>query len=104
MKKLLYLFIVLAFASCQSENKGQAAEDQAEEAELVEITIHVGGMHCDMCVNSIEKGIAGLEGIRYVKASLEDSTAVVKYDASKTGLDQIEKAVEKRGYAVKKDL
>ena len=45
-----------------------------------------------------------LEGISFVKASLNDSTAIVKFDASKTDLAQIEKAIEKRGYKVKIDL
>lgn len=102
MKKLLYLFIILAFVSCQSGNKEQA-EDQTANVELVETTINVGGMHCDMCVNSIEKGVNELDGISFVKANLEDSTAVVKFDASKTDLVKIEKAIEKRGYSVKGD-
>ena len=102
MKKLLYLFIILAFASCQPGNKEQATEEVAT-AELVETTINVGGMHCDMCVSSIEKGVNELEGVSFVKASLEDSTTVVKYDVAKTDLAQIEKAIEKRGYSIKGD-
>jgi len=105
MKKILLTFIVLAFVACQSGNSektsGQAPETTAE---LVETTINVGGMHCDMCVASIEKGINELEGISFVKASLEDSTAVVKFDASKTDLIQIEKAIEKRGYSIKGEM
>ena len=103
MKKLLYVFIIVIFVSCQSGTKKQT-NDQTSEIELVETTINVGGMHCDMCVSSIEKGVNELEGISFVKASLEDSTAVVKYDASKTDLAEIEKAIEKRGYSIKVDL
>jgi len=102
MKKLFYLFIVLAFVSCNSGNKKTTAEEiSTVPAEIVETTINVSGMHCDMCVASIEKGVNELNGIEFVKASLTDSTAFVKFDASKTDLNLIEKAIEKRGYSIK---
>ncbi len=68
---------------------------------MVEDTFNIGGMHCDMCVTSIEKGVNELAGIDFVKASLEDSTAIVRFDQSKTTRTDIEKAVQKRGYSVK---
>ena len=106
MKKLFYLFVLLAFVSCQTGNKNQQSNDEKAKApvQVVETTINVGGMHCDMCVKSIEKGVNQLDGIEFVKASLNDSTATVKYDAAKTDLVQIEKAIEKRGYSVKGTL
>jgi copper chaperone CopZ len=54
-----------------------------------------------MCVQSIEKGVNQLKGIEFVKANLNDSTAKVKFDVSKTNIAEIEKAIEKRGYSVK---
>jgi copper chaperone len=103
MKKLFYLFVLLAFASCQSGNNKQQSDDQTAKTpvQVVETTINVGGMHCDMCVQSIEKGVNQLAGIEFVKASLNDSTTIVKFDASKTSLNEIEKAIEKRGYSIK---
>lgn len=104
MKKLFYLIIILAFVSCQTGNKKTPVKKSlTEPVEVVETTINISGMHCDMCVASIEKGVNELDGIEYVKASLNDSTAVVKFDASKTDLAEIEKAVEKRGYKVKRN-
>ena len=105
MKKLVFIFIVFVFAACQSANSEQnSVKEESVNIEFVETTINVGGMHCDMCVSSIEKGINELEGISFAKASLNDSTAIVKFDASKTDLARIEKAIEKRGYSIKKDL
>ena len=105
MKKLVFIFVVFVFAACQSANNDQNSEnEESVNIEFVETTINVGGMHCDMCVSSIEKGINELEGISFVKASLNDSTAIVKYDASKTDLAHIEKVIEKRGYSIKNDL
>ena len=105
MKKLLYLLLVVLFVSCQSGNKNaKVVEPAAETAQIVETTLSIGGMHCDMCVTSIEKGVNELDGIISVKASLNDSNAVVSYDAQKVDLVKIEKAIEKRGYAVKEKM
>ena len=106
MKKLFYLFIALAFVACQSGNKNAQQEKIAAEqsVQTVEATINIGGMHCDMCVASIEKGVKELDGIESVAVSLNDSTAVVSYDATKVELIKIEKAIELRGYTVKSGM
>jgi len=102
MKKgLTFLIVVIAgifVLGCQSANKNQ---EKPEEAVVVEKTVHISGMHCDMCEASIEKGINELEGIEHVQASWNDSTAIVKYDESVTTMDDIQKAIKKRGYSVK---
>ena len=102
MKNLFYLIIILAFVSCQSGTKNKTEEKTATEtAQVVESTINIGGMHCDMCVASIEKGVKELDGIVSVAVSLNDSNAVVSYDASKVDKAKIEKAIEARGYSIK---
>jgi Cu+-exporting ATPase len=102
MKKLISLIFIIALISCQSGNKKQQEENApAPSAEVVETTINIGGMHCDMCVASVEKGVNELDGIVSVKVSLEDSTAVVSYDKSVVAQTNIEKAIENRGYRIK---
>ena len=103
MRRLFIIaFVVIGFTACQSGNKN-SADDNANSApvELVQTTIDIGGMDCDMCVKSVEKGVNELTGIASVAVSLDDSIAVVKYDAGKVQLAEIEKAIEKRGYKVK---
>ena len=102
MKKLFLLIAVFAIVSCQSGNKNKPEEKSATESvQVVESTINIGGMHCDMCVASIEKGVKELNGIVSVAVSLNDSTAVVSYEPSKVELAKIEKAIKARGYTVK---
>ena len=102
MKNLFYLFILVAFVSCQSGNKNVKEEKTGEQpVQVVETNINIGGMHCDMCVASVTKGVNELEGIESVVVSLNDSTAVVTYNANKVELAQIEKAIESRGYTIK---
>jgi Cu+-exporting ATPase len=102
MKKLFYLIIFLAFVSCQSGTKNRTEDKSTiETAEVVETTINIGGMHCDMCVASIEKGVKELDGVVSVAVSLNDSTAVVSFDKSKVEQAKIEKTIETRGYSIK---
>jgi len=102
MKRLFFLIAVIAFVSCQPGNKNKTEEKSATESvQVVESTINIGGMHCDMCVASIEKGVKELDGIVAVAVSLNDSTAVVSYEPSKVELAKIEKAIEARGYSIK---
>ncbi len=102
MNNLFYMFFLIVFISCQSGNKNVKDEKASEQpVQIVETTVNIGGMHCDMCVASITKGVNELEGIESVVVSLNDSTAVVSYNANKVELAQIEKAIESRGYTIK---
>lgn len=102
MKYMFYLILVFVFVSCNSGNKN--TEAQKATAQMVETTINIGGMHCDMCVASVTKGVSELKGVTAVEVSLTDSLAVVSYDAKKVGLPEIEKAIEKRGYIIKGEI
>lgn len=100
MKKLVILLVAVAFFACSSgEKKGD--EQAAAPAEIVEVQLNIGGMTCEHCVASVTKGVGALSGVENVVVTLADSTAVVKYNASVLAVDDIKKAVEKRGFIVK---
>lgn len=99
MKKLLYLIVLVGFVACNSTT--QKSNEVAQPEQIVEATIDIGGLHCDACVASVEKGVNALNGIETVKVTLEDSTAFVKYNSSAVSIDEIEKSIEKRGYTIK---
>lgn len=102
MRTLIFILGIFLLVSCGQGNKQQnEGESATEQVALTEVTLHIGGMHCDMCVASIEKGVGAVEGVKFVEAQLNDSTAVVRFNESETGLAEIKAAVEKRGYSVK---
>lgn len=100
MKKILVVLIAISFFACSSGEK-KAEQTTAAPAEIVEASLSIGGMTCEHCVMSVTKGINGVEGIETVSVTLDDSTAIVKYNAAAVAMDDIKKAVEKRGYTVK---
>lgn len=102
MKNLLIVLFVIILAACQQGNKNNRENQVTEQTQTAQATINISGMHCENCVASIEKGITGLEGIDSVVVSLADSSAVVIFDPAKVDVLKIEKAIEGRGFTVKK--
>lgn len=84
-----------------SSNEKKSETKTVNKAEIVEATIDIGGLHCNNCVASVEKGLKALDGIEKVVVTLEDSTAVVKYNVSAVDIEKIQKSIEKRGYTIK---
>lgn len=101
MKNLYFIMLIaFLFVACQSQPK-KADEKQANaNVQWVDVKLHVEGMHCTDCEQSIAKGVNELAGIDSISANHLDSTAFVRYDPSKTDLDRISKAIELRGYHV----
>jgi copper chaperone len=102
MKIIISLMAVFFLLSCQQGNQKKENNSEFPVSQAMhEETLQIGKMHCEMCVASIEKGLINLDGVEYAKAELDDSTAVVRFDAYKTNLAEIRTAIEKRGYTVK---
>jgi copper chaperone len=105
MRNFITILLIIVLFSCQQGNKKQnESAEPAAVAEVIEDTIHIGKMHCEMCVASVEKGVASVEGVEYVKANLADSVAIVKYDKTETSLEEIHNAIVKRGYIIKENI
>ena len=102
-KSLFFVLTMVVFIACNTQSKQNTENsDENSTVELTQTTVNIGGMHCDMCVASVEKGVKSLEGIENVVVSLNDSNAIVKYNAQAVSIQEIEKAIEKRGYSIKK--
>lgn len=97
MKQIILIAILaLSIVSCTPK---QTPKETVQPI-LVESNLKVNGMHCDDCEASIAKGVNELAGIDSISANHEDSTAYVRFDSNKTNLDDINKAIEGRGFEV----
>lgn len=62
------------------------------------VDLKVEGMHCAGCVKSVTRTLTGLPGVSKVEVSLEEARASVEFDASKAGLPEFKRAVERAGF------
>ncbi len=104
MKNLTLIFIIVVFAlmSCNSSSKEQKEKVVLEESVSVEgqstVQLHIEGMTCAGCENTIKAGLESISGVVEVKASHVDSNAIVVYDANLVTVEDMSKVVEKKGY------
>ena len=74
----------------------------AAPAKGVERTLNIAGMNCASCVAHVEKALLKVEGVQAASVNLATETASVRAPAS-VPLSVLIAAVEKAGYAVRRD-
>ncbi len=62
------------------------------------VTLKITGMTCAGCSNQVAIALKELAGVIEQKVEYPGAVATVKYDATKTSVDKIVKAIEKLGY------
>ena len=98
MRNLLMVLVLLGVMACNTEKQ---KEENTQPVEMAEATLMISGLHCDMCTASVEKGLKHLDGVAEAKVTLQDSMAIVRYDAALVTTEDLKDAVKKRGYEVK---
>lgn len=68
-----------------------------------EVNVGIGGMHCVMCANAVQRAVKKLDGVEEAEVSYASESARISYDEEKTNLKSIAKAVKKAGYHVVQD-
>lgn len=63
-------------------------------------TLHVNGMTCGHCKESVEGALNEIDGVENVEVNLGNGEVDVTFDETKTTLAQLKEAVEEQGYDV----
>ena len=63
-------------------------------------TIPVYGMMCEHCVKAVTMALDDIDGVTETEVSLENSSATVTFDATKTGIDKFTEAIIEEGYTL----
>ena len=71
-----------------------------DQSNIREIEFTISGMTCASCGEHVNSEVNKLTGIISSDASYENKNAVVKFDDSKTNIDEIENAINATGYLV----
>lgn len=77
----------------------QPAEPSHKEKQMAQKNIHIEGMHCGHCTQSVEKALKALPGIDAVEVSLKEQEARVDADLFVTD-DMLRATVEGAGFKV----
>ena len=70
----------------------------ADPANVQELRLHVDGMACDSCAKTIEEALDGATGVEDATVDFATSTAVVRFDASRTDPAKLEHVVDELGF------
>lgn len=92
--KLRVFSFILIFAVAISVN----AEGKKNRNKTVTFEV---SMHCQSCVNRIEKNISFEKGVKDLEISLPEKTVKITFDTLRNNTDKLKKSIEKLGYETK---
>jgi periplasmic mercuric ion binding protein len=103
MKNLLFIAIIAALiAGCSGKSTStDNAQSTTTAVANKTVTLAIEGMTCTGCENTIQEAVTKIDGVKSIKASHLDSTAVVSFDESKTSIAAIGDAINEAGYVFK---
>jgi copper chaperone CopZ len=67
-------------------------------AETKNACFNVEGMTCATCTVTTKAAVKKLNGIKDIQVSLDEKSAVIKYDDALTSSDEIKKKIDSVGY------
>lgn len=107
MKASILFFIVVAFAiaSCAQETKKTkptTPKEQTKTTAMQKVKMPVDGMVCNACQSNVKKAIKSIAGVSDVEVDLEKKFAVFTYDPQKINVEQVQKAVNDKGFTAGK--
>ena len=97
MKFTTIIIGLLAFASLGAAQDAKPP-DAPEAGGLTVATVSVPTIQCGMCVKSITKAVTAVEGVTAAEVDLDQKTATVKFDATKTDQKKLERVIAEIGY------
>ena len=62
------------------------------------LTLHIDGMTCGGCVKSATNALLAVNGVAEARVSVENKSAEIHFDPSKTNAAALLEAVEDAGY------
>jgi copper chaperone CopZ len=102
MKKTTALSLLFVAAVCFGGNlddhNARQKQTQSSPAKPGMAVISLPTIQCSTCVETIQKALEKVGGVRSVSVDLKGKTAHVEFDPAKTSLEKIEKTIAAAGY------
>lgn len=102
MKKIILsvaVIVAMGFTSCKNDNKAkeETKTEISNEMAVKEASFGVRG-NCGMCKTTIEKAVNEIDGVSKANWHKDKKKIDVSFDASKTDVMTIHKAIANSGY------
>ncbi|MCF0164903.1 MAG: heavy-metal-associated domain-containing protein [Bacteroidales bacterium] len=97
MKQVIKITLIAVIAMFIGVN-AYASQDEKKKANVEEVTF-VTNIDCKNCVKKVEAKLPYEKGVKDLKVNLEEKTIYFKFDNKKTTKENLQKAIEKLGYA-----
>ncbi len=68
------------------------------KSNIKEITVSIEGMSCNHCVASVKKALGEISGVKSASVSLENKSALVKFDQAKCDEKSIVDCITNLGF------
>ncbi len=95
------MVIALAITSCAQQQKKEeksASKEQTNQVVLQTVKMPVNDMVCSACQSNVKKTIKSVDGVTDVEVNLEKKFAVFTFDPKKVKIEQVQKAVNDKGF------
>jgi copper chaperone CopZ len=99
------LVVALAFTACAQEKKKTdqtTPKEQTKTVAVQKVKMPVDGMVCNACQSNVKKTIKSIDGVSNVEVNLEKKFALFTYDPKKVKIEQVQKAVNDKGFTAGK--
>ncbi|MEW5890767.1 MAG: heavy metal translocating P-type ATPase [Pseudomonadota bacterium] len=76
------------------------SEEPAARPDWARIRARIGGLHCSLCIGTIERALGRLSGVEKVAVSLTHEQALVEYDPHRIGPEAVLQTLRDIGYTI----
>lgn len=95
------MVIALVVTSCAQQQKKEektVPKEQTKQVVMQTVKMPVDGMVCNACQSNVKKTIKSVDGVNDVEVNLEKKFAVFSFDPKKVKIEQVQKAVNDKGF------
>ncbi len=95
------MVIALVITSCAQQAKKEektTPKEHTKQVVMQTVKIPIDGMVCSACQSTVKKTIKSIDGVTDVEVSLEKKFALFTYDPKKVKVEQVQKAVNDKGF------
>ena len=103
MRYLIIICFLLTFGCSSSGTKKNTREQNSantEKVKTVAVELSIKGMSCTGCEQTIQSGVAGIAGVKQVKADFKTGKARVEFAPDIAGTTGIKTKIAASGYIV----